>query len=280
MVEFRKLSRHTGAEILGIDLAKPLAQSDIDEIWKLFVEHTMILFRGQQLDQAELVTATGQFGKVAEITRPKEVQTSGQKKLLPQIMLITNIREDGKPIGAHPDGEMWFHHDTIHREVPTKATLLYALEVPTYGGNTAFANLFAAYEALPADLKEGLEGRKAYNAFLYGSNKKGDPHATKAVSYAIHPAIRRHEDSGRKAIYVDRLMTHHLVDEPESKSQDILERVFDFIERDEFVYEHVWRKGDVVMWDNRSSIHARRDFPGDQVRLMWRTTIAGDVRPV
>ena len=89
MVEFRKLSRHTGAEILGIDLAKPLAQSDIDEIWKLFVEHTMILFRGQQLDQAELVTATGQFGKVAEITRPKEVQTSGQKKLLPLLNLST-----------------------------------------------------------------------------------------------------------------------------------------------------------------------------------------------
>ena len=280
MVEFRKLSRHTGAEILGIDLAKPLAQSAVDEIWKLFVEHTMILFRGQQLDQAELVAATSQFGKVAEITRPKEVQTSGQKKLLPQIMLITNIREDGKPIGAHPDGEMWFHHDTIHREIPTKATLLYAQAVPTYGGNTAFANLFAAYEALPSDLKGGLEGRKAYNAFLYGSNKKGDPHATKAVSYAVHPAIRSHEDNGRKAIYVDRLMTHHLVDAPETESQDILERVFDFIERDEFVYEHVWRKGDVVMWDNRSSIHARRDFPGDQVRLMWRTTIAGDVRPV
>lgn len=279
-VEYRKLSKHTGAEILGIDLNQQIPQETIQEIWKIFVDHTVVLFRGQKLEQPDLVRATSQFGACGEYDRPAEFHTSGQKKVLPQIMLITNIRENGEPIGSLPDGEMWFHHDTIHREVPTKATLLYALEVPTYGGNTAFANLFAAYEALPADLKEGLEGRKAYNAFLYGSNKKGDPHATKAVSYAIHPAIRRHEDSGRKAIYVDRLMTHHLVDEPESKSQDILERVFDFIERDEFVYEHVWRKGDVVMWDNRSSIHARRDFPGDQVRLMWRTTIAGDVRPV
>ena len=279
MLDHRKLSPHTGVEVLGVDLSQPLPKATVDEIWRLFVEHTIILFRGQRLDQEQLVRATGQFGRVAEITRPKDVQTSGQRKLLPQIMLITNIREDGKPIGAHPDGEMWFHHDTIHREIPTRATLLYALEIPTYGGNTAFANLFAAYDALPPDLKRALEGRKAYNAFLYGSNKKGDPHATNAVSHAVHPAIRKHEANGKKAIYVDRLMTQHLVDVPVAESEEILAKVFDFIEREEFVYEHVWKKGDVVMWDNGSSIHARRDFPADQIRLMWRTTLAGDVRP-
>jgi taurine dioxygenase len=280
-VETRRLSRHTGAEILGVDLRSPLSASDVADIWRTFVDRTVVLFRGQTLTQDELVRATAQFGAVAAYSRPKEFQMKGQKELRPEIMLITNIREDGKPIGAHPDGEMWFHHDTIHRDIPSKATLLYALAVPTHGGNTSFANLFAAFEALPDDLKRALEGRKAFNAFQYGANKKGDTsHAVKAVSHAIHPVIRTHEDNGRKAIYVDRLMTQHLVDVPEAESSATLERVFDFIEREEFIYEHVWQKGDVVMWDNRSSVHARADFPADQVRLMWRTTIAGDARPV
>jgi taurine dioxygenase len=280
-IETRNLSRHAGAEILGVDLRVPLSASDVAEIWRVFVERTVILFREQTLTQDELVRATAQFGVSAEYSRPKEFQMKGQRDLRPEIMLITNIREDGKPIGAHPDGEMWFHHDTIHREIPSKATLLYALAVPTFGGNTSFANLFAAYDALPDDLRCALEGRKAYNAFQYGANKKGDTsHAVKAVSHAIHPAIRKHEDNGRKAIYVDRLMTQHLIDLPEAESTATLERVFDFIEREEFIYEHVWRKGDVVMWDNRSSVHARADFPADQTRLMWRTTISGDARPV
>ena len=278
-VEFRKLSKHTGAEILGVDLSQKIPQETIAEIWKIFVEHTVVLFRGQKLDQADLVRATSQFGECGEYDRPKEFHTSGQKKVLPQIMLITNIRENGDPIGSLPDGEMWFHHDTIHRQVPHKATLLYSVEVPSWGGNTAFANLFAAHDALPAELRLALDGRMAYHSFNYGSVKKGDPNATKARSYCIHPAIRTNEDNGRKAIYVNRLMTQHLVDVPEKESEAILERVFDFIEQEEFLYEHVWKKGDVVMWDNRSSIHARRDFPADQTRLMWRTTLAGSVKP-
>ena len=274
MIEHRPLSNHTGVEILGVDLAKPLAALDVAEIKRLLLERCLLLFRGQSMDQEQLVAATRQFGLCPPNPRPREVQSPRQREMLPEILLVTNIREDGTPIGAHPDGEMWFHHDTIHQPVPHWATLLYAREVPTYGGNTAFSNLFAAYEALPADLRKGLEGRMAYNAFLYGANKKNDPHATKARAFAEHPAIRAHPMTGRKAIFVDRLMTQHLVDVPEAESNDILERVFDFIEREEFVYEHVWKKGDVVMWDNNSSIHARRDFPGDQIRLMWRTTVS------
>lgn len=278
-VEYRKLSKHTGAEIIGIDLNQQIPQETIREIWKIFVDHTVVLFRGQKLEQPDLVRATSQFGECGEYDRPAAFHTSGQKKVLPQIMLITNIRENGEPIGSLPDGEMWFHHDTIHRKVPHKATMLYSVEVPTWGGNTVFSNLMAAYDALPDDLRKGLEGRTAYNAYNYGGVKKGDPNATAARSYAEHPAVRINPDNGRKAIFVDRLMTQHLVDVPEKESESILERVFDHIEREEFCYDHVWKKGDVLMWDNRTSIHARRDFPADQVRLMWRTTLSDTMAP-
>ena len=119
----------------------------------------------------------------------------------------------------------------------------------------------------------------ALNAFSFGSQKKDDKSAVAARSQAFHPAIRTHEETGRKAIFVDRLMTQSLLDVPEEESSDILDRIFDHIERPEFLYEHQWQKGDLVIWDNRSSIHARRDFPADQIRMMWRTTLAGDTRP-
>lgn len=276
MIAFEELSRHTGAEIKDIDLSKPLDQATIDEIYRIFVDRCVILFRGQGLTQEQLVRATGYFGEVAQYDRPADLQSERQRQTLPQVMLITNIREDGKPIGALPDGEMWFHHDMIHNARPHKATLLHAIEIPDHGGNTVFANLCAAYDAMPADLRDQLEGREALNAFNYGSRFKGDPEGLAARAQAVHPVIRVHEDTGRKAIYVDRLMTHSIVGMPEADSDALLEKVFDFIEREEFLYEHVWQKGDVLMWDNRSSIHARRDFPADQVRLMWRTTLKGE----
>jgi taurine dioxygenase len=279
MVAYRKLSQHTGAEIIGVDLSKNVTANDAIEIYKVFLDHCLVVFRDQALSQEDLVRITGLFGKCAKYDRPVELQSETQRKTLQQVMLITNIRQDGKPIGALPDGEMWFHHDMIHSELPHKATLLYSVEVPTWGGNTLFSNLYAAYDALAPELKTLLQGRRALNAFNYGSRFKGDPEGLTTRKQAVHPALYRHEETGRTAIYIDRLMTHSLLGLPEAESDAILEQVCDHIERDEFVYEHEWRKGDLLMWDNRSSIHARKDFPADQVRLMWRTTLMGDVRP-
>lgn len=280
MIAFEKLSHHTGARIDGIDLSKPLDPMTAQALYKIFVDHCVILFRGQDLTMEQLIAATGNFGAVARYVRPSDLQSETQKRVPPQIMLITNIREDGKPIGALPDGEMWYHHDMIHADIPHKATMLYAVQIPGHGGNTCFSNLFAAYDAMPAHLKEKLEGRMALNAFNYGSRFKGDPAGLAARKQATHPAVVTHPETGRKAVYVDRLMTHAIVGMEEEQSDALLEEVFDFIERKEFVYEHQWRKGDVLMWDNRSSIHARKDFPGDQIRLMWRTTLEAEARPV
>ncbi|MFM1813405.1 MAG: hypothetical protein RLZ98_100 [Pseudomonadota bacterium] len=279
MVAFENLTEHTGAEILGIDLRHPLSKEDAAEIYSVFLNRTVIVFRGQDLTQDELVRTTASFGELGEYDRPAEFHNAGQRRTHPRVMLITNIREDGQPIGALPDGEMWFHHDKIHRPNPDKATLLYSVQIPTWGGETMFSNLMAAYQALPADLKKAVDGRMAAHSFNYGSQKKDDPNALAAQSQSVHPAVITSDENGQKALYVDRLMTTRLLDMPEDESDEILNRLFDHIEKPEFVYEHVWKKGDLVMWDNRTSIHARKDFPADQTRLMWRTTIAGSGKP-
>ncbi len=279
MISINKLSRHTGAEVTGIDLSKPLDTETARQLYRTFVDHCVLLFRGQNLTQEQLIAASANFGTVAKYVRPEDIKSDTQKKVPPQIMLITNIREDGKPIGALPDGEMWFHHDMIHADMPHKATMLYSVQIPDRGGNTCFSNLFAAWEALPGHLQRKLEGRRAYNAFNYGSRFKDDPEGATQRAESRHPAVITHPDTGKKAIYVDRLMTQALEGLDQAESDAILSEVFDFIERDEFLYEHVWRKGDVLMWDNRSSIHARRDFPADQIRLMWRTTLEAEARP-
>lgn len=279
MIDHTKLSKHTGIEISGIDLSHPLSPEQVKQLYDLFVENCVILFRDQNLTMEELIAATSNFGSVANYARPADLQSDTQKTVPPQIMLITNIREDGKPIGALPDGEMWFHHDMIHADVPHKATMLYSIQIPDTGGETRFSNLFAAYDALPDRLKQKLEGRMALNAFNYGSRFKGDPVGLATRKEAVHPAVVVHPDNGRKALYVDRLMTQAIVGMDQKESNELLEQVFDFIERDEFVYEHQWRKGDVLMWDNRSSIHARNDFPAEQIRLMWRTTLEAEGKP-
>ena len=157
------------------------------------------------------------------------------------------------------------------------ATVLHALEIPDRGGETLFANVCMAYEALDANLKERLEGRRAFNIYDYSVQVKSGTLDRAGLPQAIHPVVRTHPETGARAVYANRLMTEEILDMPQADSAALLERLFDSVERPEFVYEHVWRKGDLVIWDNRCAQHARRDFPGDQTRLMRRIGIAGDV---
>jgi len=174
---------------------------------------------------------------------------------------------------------MMFHHDMIHTEVPSKGTLLYSVEIPSTGGNTLFASGYAAYDTLDRAIRDRLAGRFARHHYNYGSTMRGDTRGTEAYGECVHPVFRTHDETGRKAIYVNRLMTVGIVDMPQAESEPLLKAVFDHAERREFVYEHVWRVGDLLLWDNRCSSHARTDFPTTERRLMLRTTVKGSVRP-
>jgi len=239
----------------------------------------VLIFPEQKLSQEDLIRATSFFGQIGKLSRPPKYFPKGYSKLLPGIMMISNIRENGEPIGALPDGEMMFHHDMIHAEVPSKATLLYAVEIPSAGGNTLFASGYAAYDSLDPAIRNPLEGKKALHHYNYGTTIKGGNMGTEAFAECVHPVFRTHEDTGKKAVYVNRLMTVKVLDMPEEESDRLLNAVYDHSEKPEFVYEHVWRVGDLLLWDNRCSSHARTDFPSTERRLMFRTTVEGNVRP-
>jgi taurine dioxygenase len=278
-LEVVPLSKHIGAEIRGIDLRDRPDDATIRAIYQAWLDHLVIVFPGQTLSQEDLLRVTGYFGELSELSRPAKYFPKGYSRLLPGIMLISNIRENGEPIGALPDGEMMFHHDMIHAEVPSKGTLLYSVEIPSTGGNTLFASGYAAYDSLDPTIRAKLEGRKAMHHYNYGSTQRGDNRGTEAFAESAHPVFRTQEDTGRKAVYVNRLMTVGVADMPQQESEPLLNAVFDHAEKSEFVYEHVWRIGDLLLWDNRCSTHARTDFPSTERRLMLRTTVKGTVRP-
>ena len=155
------LSQHIGAEIHGLDLREKPDGDTVRAIYQAWLDHLVIVFPGQKLSQEDLIRATSFFGELGELSRPPKYFPKGYSSLLPGIMMISNIRENGEPIGALPDGEMMFHHDMIHAEVPSKATLLYSVEIPSTGGNTLFASGYAAYDTLDPAIRDRLEGHGA-----------------------------------------------------------------------------------------------------------------------
>ena len=267
----RPLSAALGAEIIGVGLSEEIDDHTFAQIRDAWHRSLVILLRGQELSEEDQVRFAEKFGPPAVIHTKQFVRNH------PAVMLISNIREDGKPIGALPDGEMHFHTDQCHQERPAMASMLYALEVPSTGGNTLFANGYAAYATLPDGMKRRIEGRKALNAYDYDSAamKRGTRLAEGVPSY-MHPVVRTHPATGRKALYVSRLMTVRIEGLPEPESNELLVTLFDHQGRREFVYEHVWRPGDLLMWDNRCTLHARTDFSPNERRLMRRVTILGE----
>ncbi|HEY6993253.1 MAG TPA: TauD/TfdA family dioxygenase [Xanthobacteraceae bacterium] len=273
-VASRPLSAALGAEITGVDLSKEIDDRTFAQIRDAWHEHLVILLRDQDLAEEDQVRFAEKFGP------PAVIHTKQFVRKHPAVMLISNIREDGKPIGALPDGEMHFHSDQCHQERPAMASMLYAIEVPRVGGNTLFANGYKAYETLPDAIKQRIAGRKALNAYDYetAAMKRGTRLAEGVPSYS-HPMVRTHPATGRRALYVNRLMTVRIEGLPARESDELLEALFEHQERREFVYEHVWRPGDLLMWDNRCTLHARTDFSPDERRLMRRVTILGE-KPV
>lgn len=270
-MKVRPLCDALGAEITGVDVREPLSDATIERILDVWYEYLVILLRGQTIDEEGQIRFAQRFGPLAIVHTPEFTTRH------PAMMLISNIRKDGKAIGALPDGEMQFHSDQCYQERPTRATMLYAVEVPSRGGNTLFANGYKAYEALPENMKRRLDGLRALNVYDYGASamRRADAVSADAPSF-VHPVVRTHPVTKRKALYVNRLMTARIEEMPAEESRLLLEELFNHQERREFVYEHAWRQGDLLIWDNRCTLHARTDFDPNERRLLRRVTIEGE----
>jgi len=263
-----------GTEILGVDLSAPLSDSNFAQIENIWHENLVILLRDQILSEDDQLRFAQRFGQLST-SHTRRFNTDS-----PSVMLISNIRKNGKAIGALPDGEMHFHTDQCHQEKPAKGSMLYSIEIPSKGGNTLFANCYAAYETLCPEIKAKIEGHKAINAYDYdlASSKRGSKLGDGVPHYA-HPIVRTHAITKRKSLYVNRLMTLSIENMRESESDELLNILFDHQEQTQFIYEHVWRVNDLVLWDNRCALHARTDFSEHERRLLRRVVIAGE-KPV
>lgn len=276
-IKITPLAGCIGATITGIDASDPVDDTIRSALRKGLDEHIFLLMNGQELDEDQQIAFASAFGPVLRRPRPGIIPEGEDAN--PAIMLVTNVRKDGEPIGSLPDGEMYFHHDTSYVEAPHLGTFLYAIKTPTTGGHTQLANMYAAYDAVPDALKEKLAGKTALNIYSYELVKKVDISGDiSAYQHYSHPVFIRHPRSGRTALYVSRLMTARIDGMDPAESDEILEQLFEISERPEFHYEHVWSPGDLIIWDNLASIHARTDFPDSEVRMLRRCTIEG-VRP-
>lgn len=273
-MQLLNLSDAIGVKIRGLDLREPVDEETFSRIRRAWEENCIALFRDQHLDEMDQVRFAERFGELGKAVNDLDPLKGGSH---PAILYVSNVRVNGKETGILPDGEMFFHSDTCYMERPAMASMLYAIEVPKSGGNTLYANGFRAYDTLPDNVKTRLAGKRALNVYDYA----GAP-LTRAsvlppdVKCYAHPIFRTHPPTGRKSLYVNRLMTWSIIDMDAGESREILEQLFEHQEKPEFVYEHVWRPGDAILWDNRSCLHARTDFDPKERRRLRRVTMLGD----
>jgi taurine dioxygenase len=279
-IEVTPLSAACGAEIKGVDLAQPLCWETVAAIKEAWRRHLVLVFRDQEIsqdDQLRFASYFGTLGDRKQAPQPLRSRAEGIQQNNQKTLLVSNVKVDGKAIGAFGEGEFWFHIDGGYTPRPYKYTMLYAIELPSTGGNTMFSNMYKAYDAVPPALKEKLRGKKALHIHEYNrarqASSSGDISGT---PHHIHPVFITHPETERKSLFVDRLMTTRIEDVTAEESAAMLGQLYEIGERRDFIFEHVWRLGDLVMWDNRCTIHARTDFPKEERRLLRRCTVEGE----
>jgi taurine dioxygenase len=277
--DIRPLGGALGAEVLGLDLSRPVSEDDFRRIHRAHLDHHVLVFRDQRITPAEQVAFSRRFGPL-QIHVLKNFQLAGH----PEILVVSNILDAaGQPIGLGDAGHYW-HSDLSYKDKPSLGSLLHAQELPAEGGDTLFANQHAAYDALPDDLKARIDGLRAEHSYLakyeeLRARSPWRPKLTQAqideVAPAVHPVVRTHPGNGRKALFVSEHFTTRIVGLPEAESRALLDELFARSVRPEFVYRHAWRPHDMVFWDNRSVQHLAAGTPDHLRRKLYRTTVEG-----
>jgi taurine dioxygenase len=284
-LEFRKISHDLGAESLGADLSKPLDDRSFGAIHRAFLTHGILLFREQHaMGPEEQIAFSRRLGRIEE-TIPNERMHDEHP-----ILVLSNIVRDGEPVGSAQGGQFW-HSDLYYNAIPAAASFLHALIVPEEGGkslgDTKFANMAAAHDALPEAVKNKIDGLKnrVSRVKSWPINYPFRPPLTEAekAAYAsvVHPLVRTHPETGRKSLFIGDISAGTIVGMPADEGDALLRELRDFATQPRFTYVHRWAVGDAILWDNRSTVHAATDFDAEKYeRLMHRTTIMDDTVPV
>jgi taurine dioxygenase len=282
-LSIRSLAGVLGAEISGIDLSKPVARADVDAIEGVWRDRLVVVFHGQKLTDPQLIAFSRNFGELD----PPGPNPYGEPfiKEHPELNVISNVVEDGKPIGNLGDGEAVWHADMTYVDMPPKAAMLHSLEVPPPEacGNTYFANMFAAYETLPAELKQAVEGKVAIHdasTNSAGMLRKGYKKVTdvREVVGARHPLVRTEPATGRKALFLGRRPNAYVLGLPVPESEALLDALWAHATQPRFAMCHEWQVGDLLMWNNLSVLHRRDPFDPRTRRVMHRSQIKGNER--
>jgi taurine dioxygenase len=282
-IAIKNLNAALGVEVSGVDVAKPMPQADIDAIETAWRERLVVVFHGQDLSDPQLIAFSKNFGELD----PPGPNPYGEPFLKehPELNVISNVVEAGKPIGNLGDGEAVWHADMTYVDVPPKAAMLHALEVPPpqAGGNTHFANMFTAYETLPAELQQTVAGKIAVHdasrnsAGLLRKGYKEVADVRETVG-AHHPLVRTDPDTGRKALFLGRRPSAYVLGMRVAESEALLDALWAHATQPCFTLCHQWQVGDLLMWNNLSVLHRRDPFDPKTRRVMHRSQIKGDER--
>jgi len=255
-----------GAEITELDLANPLADEVAEQVRQALLDHSVIFFRNQQISDHDQVRFTSCFGKPVEHVRKQP------DREVKEIFMISNVKENGVPIGALGSDELDFHSDLSYMPLPGTISVMYAVEIPSVGGATQWCNCAAAYEALDEEMKQRLVGLRAVHRHPIPEQNPPEP--------ADHPVVRSHPASGRKSLYVSPHLTSHIVGLSENDSRELLQTLCQHQSQPQFVWSHDWQVRDLLIWDNRPTMHRRAPFPDSQRRIMKRTQVFNSEVPV
>ena len=271
-----------GAEVLGLDLSKPIPEGVARELKQAYLDHLLLLFRNQKSQDQDLIRVSQIFGKLMMPPAAHERSNLQANNALPEITVVSNVKINGVPIGELGSGEVVWHSDYSFREIIGGMRILQGLKIPPRGagGTTEFANMYAAYDDLPANMKEFLLTASIQHDTAYDTNRTlrmgakpvDDPSKGNGP---IHPVVSTHPETNCNSLFLGRRLAHYLMGQPLAVSEGILDRLWAHATSEQYVYRHEWAEGDVVLWDNRCTIHRRGPFDSTQERILHAAQVLG-----
>jgi taurine dioxygenase len=272
--------RGIGADIVGMDLRKPVDDATAQAVKRAWYDHMVLRFRGQELSDAELVAFTSRLGKLDAAPKRSATQHLDTAEAA-YVLTISNVVENGKPIGELGDAEAYWHQDMTYHPHPPAGAALYSLEIPPSGGNTEFCNLYAAWDTLPTDLQQRAESLSCIHDISLdsaGRPRKGYEPTTdpRKAQGPTHPLVRRHPRTGRKHLFLGRRPFAYIPGLELEESERMLDALWSHCAQPELRWTQVWKRGDVILWDNRCTMHRRDAFDPSTRRVMHRTQLADD----